>query len=61
VEVFEAVNGKWAAFAKLPGYTLTKTAPEAKRGKLFKLSSLHRKIYCWSADDGYNTFATWVR
>lgn len=60
VEVFEAVNGKWVAYTKLPKYALKKTASEQRWGKLFKLSSLGYKIYCWSADDGYNNFATWV-
>lgn len=60
VEVFEAVNGKWAPYEKLPSYTLEKVAPEQRREKLFKLSSLGYKIYCWSADDGYENFATWV-
>lgn len=60
VEVFEAVNGKLAAYTKLPKYTLKKTASKQRWGKLFKLSSLDYKTYCWSADDGYNNFATWV-
>lgn len=60
VEVFEAANGKWIAYEKLPSYTLKKVAPEQKRGRLFKLSGLGYKMYCWSADGGYENFATWV-
>ncbi|WP_296560793.1 TIR domain-containing protein [Pigmentiphaga sp.] len=60
VEVFEAENGKWISFAKLPSYTLQSTAPESKWGRLFKLSSLGRKIYCWSVDKGYDNFVDWV-
>ncbi|MES9028077.1 TIR domain-containing protein [Stenotrophomonas sp. BSUC-16] len=60
VEVLEAANGKWVAYTKLPSYTLKKTAPTERRGKLLKLSSLGYKVYCWSNDDGYNNFATWV-
>ncbi len=60
VEVFEAKDGKWVAYAKLSGYALKNIAAEHRWGKLFKLSSLGYKIYCWSADDGYNNFATWV-
>ncbi|AEA61151.1 TIR domain-containing protein [Burkholderia gladioli] len=60
VEVFEAVNGKWVTYTKFPNYTLKKTASAQRWGKLFKLSSLGCKIYCWSTDDGYNNFATWV-
>lgn len=60
VEVFEGIGGKWEAYEKLPSYTLEKVASEARRGKLLKLSSLGYKIYCWSGDDGYDNFATWV-
>lgn len=60
VEVFEAKDGKWMTYAKLSGYTLKNTAAEQRWGKLFKLSSLGYKIYCWSEDDGYNNFATWA-
>jgi hypothetical protein len=60
VEGFEAQNRKWAAYAKLPDYTLEKTASEQRHGKFFSLSSLGYKIYCWTANDGYNNFATWV-
>jgi len=60
VEVFEAKDGKWLAYAKLPSYTLKNTAAEHRWGKLFKLSSLGYKAYCWSADDGYNNFAGWA-
>ncbi|WP_198971761.1 TIR domain-containing protein [Xylophilus sp. ASV27] len=60
VEVLEAKDGKWVGYAKLSGYTLKNTAAEHRWGKLFKLSSLGYKIYCWSGDDGYNNFATWA-
>lgn len=60
IEVFEAENGKWAAYTKLSSYTLKNPAHEQKRGKLFKLSSLGYKIYCWSANNGYNNFVNWV-
>jgi hypothetical protein len=60
VAVFEAQSGKWVACAKIPGCTLEETAPERYCGKFFSLSSLGHKIYCWTADDGYNNFATWV-
>lgn len=60
VKVFEAENGQWIAYAKLPSYTLKNTAAEHNWGKLFNLSGLGCKIYCWSADDGYNSFADWV-
>ena len=60
VKVFEAEKGQWIAYAKLPSYTLKNTAAEHRWGKLFKLSGLGSKIYCWSADDGYNSFADWV-
>ncbi|CAH1905814.1 conserved hypothetical protein [Candidatus Nitrotoga sp. HW29] len=60
VEVFAAEGGQWIAYEKLPSYALKNTAAEHKRGKLFKLSGLGYKNYCWSADDGYNSFADWV-
>ncbi|WP_395641440.1 TIR domain-containing protein [Rudaea sp.] len=60
VEVFEAANGKWLAYEKLPSYALKNIAPKQRWGKLFNLSSLGYKTYCWSADDGYENFATWV-
>lgn len=60
VEVFEAVKGAWASYAKLPNYKLKTAAAEARRGKQFKLSELGYKIYCWSANDGYNKFADWA-
>lgn len=60
VKVFEAESGQWIAYAKLPSYTLKNTASEHKWGKLFNLSGLGYKSYCWSADDGYNSFADWV-
>jgi len=60
VDVFEAKDGKWVAYTKLPSYTLKNTAADQRWGKLFKLSSLGYKIYCWSDDDGYNNFATWA-
>lgn len=60
VEVFEAKDGKWVVYAKLSGYTLKKTAAEQRWGKLFKLSALGYKSYCWSEDDGYKNFADWA-
>ena len=58
--MFEAESGQWIAYAKLPRYTLKNTAAEHKWERLFNLSGLGYKIYCWSADDGYNNFADWV-
>lgn len=60
VEVFESVDAKWVAYEKLPSYTLKSTALEHRWGKLVNLTTLGKKIYCWSADDGYNNFATWA-
>ena len=60
VEVFEAEGGKWVPYGKLTDYKLKTLASEQRRGKLFSLSGLGYKIYCWSANDGYNNFATWV-
>lgn len=60
VEVFEAVKGAWASYAKLPSYKLKTAAAETRRGKQFKLSELGYKAYCWSANDGYNKFADWA-
>jgi hypothetical protein len=60
VEVFEADDGKWTPYVKLPSYTLKNTASQQRWGQLFKLSSLGYKSYCWMADDGYNNFSDWV-
>ncbi len=60
VEVFEAKGGNWVSYANLPNYKLKNLTSEQRRGKLFNLSSLGYKIYCWSANDGYNNFAAWV-
>jgi hypothetical protein len=60
VEVFEASNGKWVPYQKIPNYPLKNIANEKYKGKFFKLSALNYKIYCWSDDDGYNNFFDWA-
>lgn len=60
VEPMEYENGKWIASPTMPSYTLKTVADEVKRGKTIQLSSLGYRTYCWSADNGYEEFATWV-
>ena len=61
VEPMEAKDGKWIPFAEFGAYELRQVAPEGRWGKTVSLSSVGYKTYCWSADDGYNSFANWVK
>jgi hypothetical protein len=60
VEPFEYVNSKWVPSETMESYTLKTVAPEVRHGKTIKLSERGFKAYCWSANDGYNSFADWV-
>jgi hypothetical protein len=60
VEILEYSGGKWIRYADHAGYQLERAAPEFRRGKAFKLSQLSYPVYCWSRNDGYKNFASWV-
>ncbi|WP_433695415.1 TIR domain-containing protein [Paraburkholderia phenoliruptrix] len=60
VQPMEAENGKWVVSSTMPSYALKNTAGDDKRGRTIQLSQLGFRTYCWSADKGYESFATWV-
>lgn len=59
VTVLESQGAKWVEYSKLKEYRLKEPNPE-RRGRLFTLTQLKRRTYCWRADDGYENFASWV-
>lgn len=60
VDPMEAESGKWVASSTMPRYKLKNTAADAKHGRIIRLSDLGYHTYCWSANKGYDSFATWV-
>jgi hypothetical protein len=61
VEPMELKGGKWVPFSEMRAYTLKNPAAQQRWGKTMKLSEIGYKTYCWSGDDGYNSFADWVK
>ncbi|MGF6505872.1 TIR domain-containing protein [Paraburkholderia sp. 32] len=61
VEPMEFKNGKWMAFSEMGAYKLKNVASRERWGKAMKLSDIGYKTYCWSDNDGYNSFANWVK
>ena len=56
---YEYKNRRWVQYGDHDPYHLETTAPQVKRGKLYKLS-LNRPVYNWATNDGYNNFSKWV-
>ena len=54
----EYKNGNWIEFNDL-GSFLIKERPVSERGKALKLSHW-LKTYDWAANDGFNSFTTWI-
>lgn len=56
----EYKNGKWINYKDYEAYNLKKQVSKEKWGKAFNLSKNY-KTYCWSKDDGYNSFSKWLK
>ena len=57
--LYELKNRKWVQYGDHDPYSLKTVAPQAKRGKFYKLSSDYR-VYDWIKNGGYKNFSKWV-
>jgi len=59
--LWEKINSEWKQYAEIDDSASYQTGgvPQQYCGKGFNLAQWYRE-YDWTADDGYNNFATWV-